>query len=163
MRINKLWKVWKWAPIPSAMSRMIRELKQRTESGFLGASSYFGGLRQPTLVQYWRSFEQLESYARMPATGLGAAARIVPAAGRKATSAGRAGVRSRGLTPQETPLSTGAARRCGAAPRSRSSWRSGEMRTTFLATPSFSSAVITSAEGSSSQRRRPWAAERGKA
>ena len=92
MRINKLWKVWKWAPIPSAMSRMIRELKQRTESGFLGASSYFGGLRQPTLVQYWRSFEQLESYARMPATGLGAAARIVPAAGRKATSAGRAGV-----------------------------------------------------------------------
>jgi len=88
------------------------------------------------LVQYWRSFEHLEAYARnrdnahwpawvafnkhvgsngdvgiwhetylvpagsyecvynnMPPTGLGAATSLVPAAGRKATAASRAGVR----------------------------------------------------------------------
>jgi hypothetical protein len=87
------------------------------------------------LVQYWRSFEQLEAYARshdnehwpawvafnkrvgssgevgiwhetylvpdgayesvynnMPAIGLGEATTLVPAAGRRATAAGRAGI-----------------------------------------------------------------------
>jgi hypothetical protein len=88
------------------------------------------------LVQYWRSFEHLETYARsrdeshwpvwvafnkriaskgdvgiwhetylipdgrwegvynnMPPTGLGAATALAPAVGRKATAAGRAGIR----------------------------------------------------------------------
>jgi Domain of unknown function (DUF4188) len=88
------------------------------------------------IVQYWRSFEHLEAYARsrdathwpawvafnkqigssgevgiwhetylvsagsyecvynnMPPIGLGAATRLVPAAGRKATAASRAGIR----------------------------------------------------------------------
>ncbi len=64
MRINKSWKVWKWMPVFRAMPRMIRELTQRPESGFLGAGQYFGSPRRPMLVQYWRSFEHLESYAR---------------------------------------------------------------------------------------------------
>lgn len=59
MRINKPWKVHKWWPVFQAMPRMLKELKQRPESGFLGSVS--GGL---LLVQYWRSFEHLEAYAR---------------------------------------------------------------------------------------------------
>ena len=59
MRINKFWKPHKWLPVFLAMPRMIRELERHPESGFLGAT--FG---LPTMVQYWRSFEQLEAYAR---------------------------------------------------------------------------------------------------
>ena len=136
MRINKFWKAWKWLPIFFAMPRMLRELEQRPEAGFLGASGYFGSPRRPMLVQFWRSFEHLETYARsrdaahwpawvdfnrrvgssgdvgiwhetylvpagayecvynnMPPTGLGTVATLVPAAGRKATAASRAGIR----------------------------------------------------------------------
>jgi hypothetical protein len=59
MRINKPWKVHKWLPVFLAMPRMLRELKARPESGFLGA---IVGLK--VIVQYWRSFDQLEAYAR---------------------------------------------------------------------------------------------------
>ena len=136
MRINTLWKVWKWLPVFLAMPRMLRELERSPESGFLGASMYAGSPRRPMLVQFWRSFEHLEAYARnrdaahwpawvdfnkrvgssgdvgiwhetylvpaggyecvynnMPPIGLGAVATLVPAAGRKATAASRAGVR----------------------------------------------------------------------
>jgi len=59
MRINKPWKPHKWLPVFLAMPRMLKELAERPESGFLGSIS--GGL---LLVQYWRSFEHLEAYAR---------------------------------------------------------------------------------------------------
>ena len=59
MRINKLWKVHKWLPVFRAMPRMIRELEQRPESGFLGHIMSLG-----VIVQYWRSFDDLEAYAR---------------------------------------------------------------------------------------------------
>lgn len=58
-RINKFWKVHKWLPVIVSMPKMIKELAANPESGFLGAES-FG----TTLVQYWRSFEALEAYAR---------------------------------------------------------------------------------------------------
>lgn len=62
MRINRLWKVHKWLPVAAAMPRMIRELSQKPEDGLLGLESWFGN---PTImVQYWRSFEHLERYAR---------------------------------------------------------------------------------------------------
>ena len=61
MRINKPWKVHKWLPVFLAMPRMIRELEQRPESGFLGHIFTFG-----VIVQYWRSFDHLEAYARDP-------------------------------------------------------------------------------------------------
>jgi hypothetical protein len=61
MRINKPWKVHKWLPVFTAMPRMIRELKAHPESGFLG---HIMSLR--VIVQYWRSFEHLEAYARNP-------------------------------------------------------------------------------------------------
>ena len=136
MRINQFRKPWKWLPVFVAMPRMLMELERRPESGFLGASLYFGSPRRPMIVQYWRSFEQLERYARskdakhwpawvkfnkrvgssgdvgiwhetylvpagsydtvynnMPPIGLGAVSELVPAAGRKASAAGRAGIR----------------------------------------------------------------------
>ena len=36
MRINKPWKIHKWLPVFLAMPKMIKELEQRPESGFLG-------------------------------------------------------------------------------------------------------------------------------
>jgi len=136
MRINRYWKPRKWLPVLIAMPRMIRELERHPESGFLGANQYVGSPRRPMLVQFWRTFEQLEAYARskdaehwpawvafnksigssgevgiwhetylvpagaydsvynnMPPIGLGEATRLIPAAGRKATAAGRAGIR----------------------------------------------------------------------
>jgi hypothetical protein len=49
----------KWVPVFLAMPRMLKELERQPESGFLGSTS--GGL---LIVQYWRSFEHLERYAR---------------------------------------------------------------------------------------------------
>ena len=59
MRVNKPWKLHKWLPVARAMPRMVKELEGRPESGFLGSTS--SGL---FMVQYWRSFEHLEAYAR---------------------------------------------------------------------------------------------------
>jgi hypothetical protein len=134
MRVNRFWRVQRWLPVFVAMPRMIRELEKDPDTGLLGAELYFAGPRRPMVVQYWRSFEQLEAYARakdarhwpawvafnkrigsggdvgiwhetylvsagdfesvynnMPAVGLGAASKLAPAAGRKATAAGRSG------------------------------------------------------------------------
>jgi hypothetical protein len=65
MRINKPWKLREWSFMFRAMPRMIKELEADPESGFLGATQ---GLwtTGPSLVQYWRSFEHLERYARDP-------------------------------------------------------------------------------------------------
>jgi len=136
MRINRPLRVHRWWPVFLAMPRMIRELEGRPESGFLGAKLYLGSPLQPMVVQYWRSFDQLEAYARardvshwpawvkfnkrigsngdvgiwhesylvqagrydsvynnMPPTGLGAVSELIPATGRKAAAASRAGVR----------------------------------------------------------------------
>jgi fumigallin biosynthesis monooxygenase-like protein len=62
MRINRFWKVHKWWPIARAMPRMLRELTASPDSGFLGFHTWVGN---PTLtLQYWRSFEHLERYAK---------------------------------------------------------------------------------------------------
>lgn len=62
MRINRLWKIHKWAPVASAMPKMLKELMQNPESGFLGFE--MSGILSPVLVQYWKSFEHLEAYAK---------------------------------------------------------------------------------------------------
>ena len=62
MRINRIWKVHKWLPVALAMPRMLRELSADPDSGFLGFESWLGN---PTIaLQYWRSFEHLERYAK---------------------------------------------------------------------------------------------------
>jgi hypothetical protein len=59
MRINKPWKLHKWLPVLFAMPKMLKELERQPESGFLGH------IFAPFLiVQYWRSFDHLETYAR---------------------------------------------------------------------------------------------------
>jgi hypothetical protein len=60
-RINKPWKVHKWLPVALAMQRMRKELSARPELGLLG--SWTAG---SLLIQYWRSFEQLEAFSRSP-------------------------------------------------------------------------------------------------
>jgi hypothetical protein len=62
MRINKPWKVWKWWPVVTAMPRMLAELAAQPARGLLHARSHFG-LRTAMVVQYWRSFEDLEAYS----------------------------------------------------------------------------------------------------
>ena len=62
MRINKPWDVRGWWPTFAAMRPMIKELEARPELGLMRAQlAWIGG---PSVVQYWRSFEQLDSYAR---------------------------------------------------------------------------------------------------
>jgi len=61
IRINKPWKPQQWLPALTAMPRMLKELEAAPpEVGFLGYMS----LGLTTLVQYWRSFDHLEAYAR---------------------------------------------------------------------------------------------------
>lgn len=62
MRINKPWKVQKWLPVLRAMRPMLQELEARPESGLLG----YEPIGRLTFLQYWRSFEHLEAYARAP-------------------------------------------------------------------------------------------------
>lgn len=62
MRINRLWKIGKWLPVVRAMPRMLQELYVQPELGFLGAHSWFG--RTTIMLQYWRSFDHLERYAK---------------------------------------------------------------------------------------------------
>lgn len=60
MRINKPWLVHKWLPVFRAMPKMLRELeKAGPDSGFLGHNGVGS-----VIVQYWRSFDHLEAYAR---------------------------------------------------------------------------------------------------
>ena len=59
MRVNKLWKWHKWWPVYSAMRKMLKELESNPELGLLGQITDFR-----FIVQYWRSFDHLESYAR---------------------------------------------------------------------------------------------------
>lgn len=62
MRINNPLKIHKWLPVASAMPRMLKELYQQPELGFIHAEMWFS--RTIIQVQYWRSMEQLLAYAR---------------------------------------------------------------------------------------------------
>ena len=62
MRINKPLAVRGWWHTATAMRPMLKELAAHPELGLLHArQAWIGG---PAVVQYWRSFEHLESYAR---------------------------------------------------------------------------------------------------
>ena len=62
LRINSPVKVHKWWPVARAMPRMIQELCRQPELGFIHAEMWFS--RTTIMVQYWRSMEQLLSYAK---------------------------------------------------------------------------------------------------
>lgn len=61
-RINKLWRPDAWWPALAAMRPMLRELYQDPDAGFLGATTLVGA-RGPTMVQYWRTVEDVYRYA----------------------------------------------------------------------------------------------------
>ncbi|MBR2566552.1 MAG: DUF4188 domain-containing protein [Paenibacillus sp.] len=62
MRINRLWAIHKWLPVFNSMGPMIKELYQNKDTGFLG-TEFFVTWRGVTLLQYWRSYDELEKYA----------------------------------------------------------------------------------------------------
>ncbi len=59
MRINRWWKVHKWWPVAQALPRIVAELNAHPECGCLASD-----MRGPVTVQYWRSFEHLDAYAK---------------------------------------------------------------------------------------------------
>lgn len=63
MRINRFFALRKWIPTALAMGPMLRTLFQHPEKGFLGGELIFYW-RGVGLIQYWRSFEDLEKFAR---------------------------------------------------------------------------------------------------
>ncbi|MBW4688519.1 MAG: DUF4188 domain-containing protein [Komarekiella atlantica HA4396-MV6] len=65
MRINKFFAFSKWIPTARAMSPMLRSLQQNPDKGFLGGETFIYW-RGVGLLQYWRSFEDLERFARNP-------------------------------------------------------------------------------------------------
>jgi hypothetical protein len=65
MRINKLWKFWKWLPVAGAMPRMLKELAANPDLGMLSARGHFG-LRNLMVLQYWKSAEHLQAFAHSP-------------------------------------------------------------------------------------------------
>jgi hypothetical protein len=52
-----------WLPVVAAMPPMIRELEARPEKGMMSARLFFS-LPSIMAVQYWRSFDHLEAFAR---------------------------------------------------------------------------------------------------
>jgi hypothetical protein len=63
MRINKPWKLHKWIPVAMAMGPMLRVLSTRKDLGLLGFHTWISPTG-PMVVQYWRSAEELERFAR---------------------------------------------------------------------------------------------------
>jgi hypothetical protein len=61
MRINKFWKLHKWLPVALAMPPMQRQQQRDASIGMLGQQAWFG--RTTILVQYWRSAEDLMTFA----------------------------------------------------------------------------------------------------
>jgi hypothetical protein len=67
MRVNKFWAFDKWTPAAQAMAPMLETLHRYPEKGFLGGENFFRLFPLTTLLlSYWRSFEDLERFARSP-------------------------------------------------------------------------------------------------
>src|SRR4029078_11270103 len=63
MRITRLRRIRAWLPAFEAMPRMLRELGADPDLGLLHVQSFWAG-RMIIGVQYWRSFDQLQAFAR---------------------------------------------------------------------------------------------------
>jgi hypothetical protein len=66
MRINKPWLVRQWLPVFTAMPKMLRELEQQPDSPLLAYRLVLASPLSPIVIQYWRSFDELEAYAGDP-------------------------------------------------------------------------------------------------
>lgn len=65
VRVNRLWDLRGWPPTLLSLRAMLRELRRGCGVGFLGGRTYLRW-RDVLIVQYWRSFEELERFARCP-------------------------------------------------------------------------------------------------
>lgn len=63
MRINRLRSPQTWLPVLLAMPKMLRELSAHPELGMLSFEVYRSG-RTFLVVQYWRDFDSLNTWAR---------------------------------------------------------------------------------------------------
>ncbi len=63
MRVNNFLAFRRWIPTALSMGPMLRTLFQHPEKGMLGGQVFFYW-RGIALVQYWRSFDDLETFAR---------------------------------------------------------------------------------------------------
>ena len=66
MRVNRPWRPDLWLPVFAAMPRMVAELQREPARGLLRAE-YVVGASGPSLMQHWRSTEDLYAYAADPA------------------------------------------------------------------------------------------------
>lgn len=64
MRINHWWRVREWLSVMSAATGMMGDLERQREHGLLFQRSWLG--RTIVIVQYWRSYDDLERWARNP-------------------------------------------------------------------------------------------------
>jgi hypothetical protein len=65
MRVNNWLKFREWLPVFRAMLPMIEYLYQHPERGFLSVDTQISiDFRQVTMIQYWRSHQDLERFAR---------------------------------------------------------------------------------------------------
>ena len=62
-RASPSWKIYQAAPLLITMQRMLADLEKDPTKGMLG---YQNGSPFGPIVQYWRSFEHLERFARSP-------------------------------------------------------------------------------------------------
>jgi hypothetical protein len=67
MRINSVWRVWKWMPVLVAMPRMLIELQKNPSLGLQGIPRTFLSGRTILVWQYWESFDKLEAYSKSTA------------------------------------------------------------------------------------------------
>lgn len=114
MRLNRPWKVHRWLPAFSAMPRMLRWLERHPEAGLLKWHNAW--INGPAVVQYWRSFEQLNALPG-PATSLTCryGSGSTTPSGDAATSA--SGTRPTRCAPESTNASTSACRASASRPR----------------------------------------------
>jgi hypothetical protein len=65
MRVNRFLAFRKWTQVAGAFPGMVTILRQHPEKGFLGGEQFFRLFPLTTImVSYWRSFEDLERFAR---------------------------------------------------------------------------------------------------
>lgn len=64
MRLNKLRAIPQWIMAGRKLAKMFDRLEADPDSGFLGYQPAFMGFRTGAAIQYWRSLEDLERFAR---------------------------------------------------------------------------------------------------
>ena len=64
MRINKPWLPWKWWPTFHGMTPMLKSLRADPAKGLLGAHLALLPGVGPTVIQYWKSVEHLDRFAK---------------------------------------------------------------------------------------------------